>query len=793
MKLLWVALGLGVSIAVDATEMARPQLAQAEAATFTARAYLAQGPFPWEPVGLSLQRSPKVDFLVSADGAGQYRNLQDALSAVPAAGEHARRYVIGIAKGTYTGQFCLINKAPVALIGLGNAPGDVRIVGARYAGESKRAGLEGGNPCLPNVESSTYETASTATLAVFSNDVQILNLSIENIAMEGVRAGVGYPPGAGESGGAQAVAIMTQGDRIQLDSVRLLSHQDTLFVRANPQGTGDRVYIRNSLIAGDVDFIFGAGTLVVESSEVLSRAGRRKPGSGGHVLAPSTPPSKRLGFLVVRSRLVGAPGVVDGSISLGRAWDQGVAKGEWRADLSPNGQAVVRESFLGPHLAGWAASTSRRPFSVTGPQANRMVEFQNQPMLQPGSPELGAHAGFEREILKPGDGWAAAEGGTQGGANALPEHVHTVRNRRELLAALARSDLPRIVRVVGRIDLSSDDNGNPLSFEDFRDPQFDIEQYAAAFDPAVWGKNAPAGALEEARRRSARRQSAHVVARVPSRTSVIGVGKHAAIVHGTLLLEEVDNVIIRNIRFSDAYDHFPVWDPKDNASGEWNSDYDNITLRGATHVWVDHCTFDDGHRPDNQERVLLGRPMQRHDGLLDITRQSNWVTVSWNHFRDHDKTTLVGSSDGQVLDEGKLKVTFHHNFYESVRERTPRVRYGQVHVYNNLFQGALDGAYPYAYSIGIGFKAAVRSDNNVWLTPPHVRPSQLVRAVKGEHFSDRGSWHNGREVDFSAIQDESWVGPHWKEAGWTPSLFLTIDPSAQVESLVRANAGAGRL
>jgi pectate lyase len=59
-----------------------------------------------------------------------------------------------------------------------------------------------------------------------------------------------------------------------------------------------------------------------------------------------------------------------------------------------------------------------------------------------------------------------------------------------------------------------------------------------------------------------------------------------------LLLENVHNVIVRHLHLSDPYDHFPAWDPNDNGHGEWNSEYDNLSLRNSHHVWVDHCTFD---------------------------------------------------------------------------------------------------------------------------------------------------------------------------------------------------------
>ena len=61
-------------------------------------------------------------------------------------------------------------------------------------------------------------------------------------------------------------------------------------------------------------------------------------------------------------------------------------------------------------------------------------------------------------------------------------------NDAELLAALRPHSRPRIVQVVGRIDLSSDETGRPLGAEHFRDPGFNWVAYEQAYDPATWGK-----------------------------------------------------------------------------------------------------------------------------------------------------------------------------------------------------------------------------------------------------------------------------------------------------------------
>jgi pectate lyase len=164
------------------------------------------------------------------------------------------------------------------------------------------------------------------------------------------------------------------------------------------------------------------------------------------------------------------------------------------------------------------------------------------------------------QVLSPVDGWAAAEGGTRGGADASAHHQFDVRNRAELVAALqSAGSQPKIIRVHGRIDLSVDDANRPLVAADYRDPAFDFEAYLQAYAPATWGKKPVAGPLEEARLRSVANQAARVVVRLPSNTTVVGVGREATLANGMLLLDKVDNIILRNLHFTDAFDYFQAW------------------------------------------------------------------------------------------------------------------------------------------------------------------------------------------------------------------------------------------
>ncbi|MEU0274699.1 polysaccharide lyase family 1 protein [Streptomyces sp. NPDC006307] len=428
-----------------------------------------------------------------------------------------------------------------------------------------------------------------------------------------------------------------------------------------------------------------------------------------------------------------------------------------------------------PALAGCAALVLALTGTGTAPAAAAAA---------PGPRDLA------RQTLPARDGWAAEGPGTTGGAAAAPEHVYTVTTWARFKAALAADTggAPRIIRVVGTLNATE---GGCASFEA---DGYDFDRYLADYDPAVWGRDTPvSGPQEELRAASAKKQAASIKAAVPARTTIVGVGDDAGITGGSLQIQHVDNVIVRNLTLESPLDCFPQWDPTDGATGAWNSEYDAMVVYGSTHVWIDHNTFTDGRYPDSSLPHYYGEVYQQHDGELDIVRGANHITASWNVFADHDKTLMIGNSDSAAAtDAGKLKVTLHHNLFSGVIERAPRVRFGQVDAYNN--HHVVKKGQPYAYTFGIGQESRLYAEKNSFSLPAGVSAARILKKWKDAPVTALGNYVNGRPVDLIAVHNAEIPAETLRSgAGWTPALRTRVDDPRALPGLVTARAGAGRL
>jgi pectate lyase len=231
--------------------------------------------------------------------------------------------------------------------------------------------------------------------------------------------------------------------------------------------------------------------------------------------------------------------------------------------------------------------------------------------------------------------------------------------------------------------------------------------------------------------------------RVNSNKTILGVGNDARIQGGGFQISKVHNVIIRNLTISEAPDGINI-------------------ESGAHHIWVDHCDLS-----------------KCTDGLLDIKRGSDFVTVSWNHFHDHHKTCLLGHSDKEdirEMDTGHLRVTYHHNFFDGTQTRHPRVRYAEpVHVFNNYFKNN-------EYGVAALMDSGLVVEGNVFENVEHPTHTTYGDSPDPGRLVERNNLYinSGKpEVRGSVIEPRT-------------AYHYTLDSPADVAALVQRGAGVGK-
>ncbi|MEU0176639.1 pectinesterase family protein [Streptomyces massasporeus] len=224
--------------------------------------------------------------------------------------------------------------------------------------------------------SGTYGTAGSATFTAAAPGLTVRDLTLAN---DWLRAD--HP----EITGTQAVAAYTYGDRTRFENVRLLAHQDTLFVETGSLDTFDRQYFRDCYIEGDVDFVFGRATAVFEHCHFRTLARDVDFTPKGMVFAPSTARANPHGILAVRCRITS--GAEDAAYKLARPWVPSYETTAWPS-------LVVRGTRIGPGIDAVAPYTNMRDAYPW--QSMRFAEYRNTgpgaAVQVPGNRPLLSHA-----------------------------------------------------------------------------------------------------------------------------------------------------------------------------------------------------------------------------------------------------------------------------------------------------------------------------------------------------------------------------------------------------------------
>lgn len=244
---------------------------------------------------LSAVFAEAADLTVAQDGSGDVKTVSEAIGRVPE--NNKKRFTILIKKGVYTEQVRIPAGKPFITL-RGESAETTKL---RFDINNKRAGT----------------TSAAYAFYVGGHDFHAENLTFEN--------SFDFKPGLS---GSQAVAVLSEADRLIFKNCRFLGWQDTLYAK------NGRQYFENCYIEGNVDFIFGQAAAVFESCVIHSKG-------DGYITAPmrfaADEPS---GFVFIDSKLTAAD--FDKGVFLGRPW---------RAF----GRSVFLNTEMGAHIRaeGW--------------------------------------------------------------------------------------------------------------------------------------------------------------------------------------------------------------------------------------------------------------------------------------------------------------------------------------------------------------------------------------------------------------------------------------------------------
>lgn len=240
-------------------------------------------------------------FTVAQDGSGDFRTIQEAVNAVR---DHSQMpATIQVKNGIYREKLVIPAwKKNITLIG--ESAEHTVITNNDFSGKDF--------PHRDFTGNAKFSTYTSYTVLVQASDCTLQNLTIENTA--------------GRVG--QAVALATEGDRIEVYNCRILGNQDTLYTSKD-----GRNFFKNCLITGTTDFIFGEATAVFQHCTIQSL-------TNSYITAASTTREQAYGFVFFNCKLTSNEEAT--KVYLGRPW-------------RPFAKTVFIDTEMGGHIVkeGW--------------------------------------------------------------------------------------------------------------------------------------------------------------------------------------------------------------------------------------------------------------------------------------------------------------------------------------------------------------------------------------------------------------------------------------------------------
>ncbi|GJP34259.1 hypothetical protein CLOM_g8534 [Closterium sp. NIES-68] len=239
---------------------------------------------------------------------------------------------------------------------------------------------------------------------------------------------------------------------------------------------------------------------------------------------------------------------------------------------------------------------------------------------------------------------------------------------------------------------------------------------------------------------------------VRSRVTIDGRGVHVRITNGSIVLQNVNDVIIHNIEVSG------------NPRG------DLIPIYNSSRVWIDHCRLQDALT-----------------GTVDVAKGSTDVTISNCYISSRGQTMQLGLSDAEEADKA-MRVTVYRNWFNASGSMQPLCRKGSCHVANNVYS-----AWSY-YCLAARRGALVRSEKNFFRPAQGSARREVTPWYRGMPATD--VWYDA-SVTIASFQDYLAGGATFNTtayAGATPiftppyALSLPRNPR-QMEAILKVNCG----
>ena len=243
-----------------------------------------------------LNPAAAADYYVDPSDANAYPTVQSAVDAVSGQSELNRANIF-IAPGTYH-ELVTINKPFISFIGTGAIPDATTISFSRAYS--------------PGVNYGQIVEIQDSAVAFMARNLTFQNSLPDN----------NFP----------GLAVRSSADRVIFDNVRVLGFQDTLFLDER-----SRQYLRDSLVTGDVDFIFGDATAVFDHCRIESA-------DTGFITAADTDRTTANGFIFLDCSLFPLRAATS---YLGRPWMW------WDSQKMPS--VIFIRTRMGTHItaAGW--------------------------------------------------------------------------------------------------------------------------------------------------------------------------------------------------------------------------------------------------------------------------------------------------------------------------------------------------------------------------------------------------------------------------------------------------------